>query len=206
MGLSLGGSNTFSSIFQLESSQAEFKPRSANPKRIFFLLHTLDTPPPQEEKMHEQGKKEIGKQQNWNFVSCHDCGWQAQEKSSFVSSTFSRPLPSPGWPSRTRLWWNMQNKPWRGCYLDDCWEAWDPLPLLSAEVNRAWQGALRSCPPRQFHSQLQKPSSQECVFSARSWLFASNADICVRYTKPFQLLKSYQLLHAWFEQNRSCST
>ena len=64
MGLSLGGSNTFSSIFQLESSQAEFKPRSANPKRIFFLLHTLDTPPPQEEKLHEQGKKEIGKQQN----------------------------------------------------------------------------------------------------------------------------------------------
>lgn len=129
-----------------------------------------------------------------------------QEKSSLVSSTFSWPLHSPGWPSRTRLWWNTQIKPWGGWYLGDCWEAWDPLPLLSEEVNRRWQGALRSCPPRQFHSQLQKLSSQECVFSARSWLFASNADICVKYTKPFQLLKSYQLLHAWFEQNRSCST
>ena len=101
---------------------------------------------------------------------------------------------------------NKQNKRRGGRHQQNCWEARDPLPPLSEEVNRPSQGALLSCPQRQFHSQIHKPSSHGCVFSARSWLFASNADICVRYTKPFQLLKSYQHVHARFEQNRSCST
>lgn len=152
--------------------------------------------------MHEQGKKEIGKQQNWNFVSCHDCGWQAQGESSFVSSTFSATHPHQDDLAEQRLWWNMQNKPWRGCYLDDCWVVW----ILFLFYLPKWTEHGKGAPPLPSAAVplSQKPSSQECVFSARSWLLCV-VQTFVRYTKPFQLLKSYQLLHAWFEQNRSCT-
>lgn len=36
--------------------------------------------------------------------------------------------------------------------------------FCSEDVNRKWQGALLSCPQRQFHSQFHKTSSHECVF------------------------------------------
>lgn len=142
------------------------------------------------------------KQQNWKYVSCHNCiDWPRRKFQIHNLVTETTMLISPSKAATE----NKQNEWQGGPFQHNSWEAQEPTLPLSEEVNREGQGALLSCSQRQFHSRFIKLPAMNVSF-ASSWLFASNADICVRYTKPFLLLKSYQHLHARFEQDRSCST